>query len=65
MRNLKKHINLVKKYLPWLVLSFAFFTVMTFNYLNSLSGIDSDMAAELIYSNMMLEERNIIVNDWF
>lgn len=62
---MKKHINLVKKYLPWLVLSFAFFTVMAFNYLNSLSGIDSDMAAELIYSNMMLEERNIIVNDWF
>lgn len=62
---MKKCINFIKKNLPWLVLSFSFFIVMIFNYMNSLNGIDSDMSSELIYSSMMLKERNIIVNDWF
>lgn len=62
---MKKCVHLIKKFLPWLILSFAFIIVMIFNYMNSLNGIDSDMSADLIYSNMMLKERNIIVNDWF
>lgn len=62
---MKNCIESVRKYLPWLVLSFAFFMVMFFNYMNSLNGIDSDMSADLIYANMMLKEKNIIVDDWF
>lgn len=54
----------MKKAFPWLVLAAAYVLNLAFYAMFGMHNMDSDLASEMIYANLLNEEGKLISTSW-
>ena len=57
--------KMLRRVLPWLVLAGSFLVLCVFEWRNITDLLDSDMASDMIYANLLAKEGSFLSTSWY